>query len=137
MATLKDRLQIAAVKLEEAREAVIDAQEEYDALWKQATGGKGRVRATASHEDEPDEAEEAVTKELSNGHDPAADGIPSRIVTSLKKSGKSVTAKSLAATLSANLVSVRSALYILKKRGSVEKLGRDQWALKEGSEAAS
>ena len=128
MATLKDdldQLRIATLELAEAQKRVEIAEKAVatanEAIYRRV-GGKASRRA---------EAEPASP--------PTSNRLPDRIRAFLVVAkGGPHRVEGLAEALKAEAGSVRSALYVLRSRNLVERVGRGEWAItKEGAAASS
>ena len=109
----------AAANLKDAETALHQAQAKWKALCKQHRGG--RAVRLASIE---------TAEESANGDAPENDSLPNRVVAFFVKGGNRGVAE-IAKKLNAPEGSVRSALYVLRKRGQVERVGKGLWAAKE------
>lgn len=126
MASLKDRLRVATLELAEAERVVEAKRANYEALYRQVAHGKKRQpREEATEEDTP-EPEEAPSK--------LAGKLPTRILTLVTAKTGAHTVPAIAEALKAEEGSVRAALYVLKKRKLVERVGTGEWSAKGGLE---
>ena len=121
MASLKEKLEAAGMRLALAKSEVQAAQSEWDSLYRQVEGRRMRRAAP-----QPDESPKLPG--IANGNGTSA-SLPHRVEKHLRDNPGPQQYRAIAAALDAQPATIRATLNILKDRGIVEKAGRGLWKL--------
>ncbi len=114
MATLKEKILEAAVKVARCRDELGKAEKEYEELFKQT-------------------ARKTVKNQPENSENVNADGIKKSILDYLARKSDGVDFNQMANDIGEKSTTVRAMLYALQDEAKVQKIGRGVWQKRDNS----